>query len=60
MMNIRELLNKLRGSKDINNSLILPANLETIPMRDKLDSDKIQRLDEIKKKYEDIDRKSVV
>ena len=53
-MNIRELLNKLRGSKDINNSLILPANLETIPMRDKLDSDKIQRLDEIKKKYEDI------
>ncbi len=53
-MNIKELLNKLRGNKNVSNSLILPNNLESIPMRDKLDDNRIKRLDEIKKKYEDI------
>ena len=51
-MGIRDILNKLRGNKS--GGLVLPANLESIPMRDQLDENKIRQLDIIKKEFENI------
>ena len=48
-MNIKGLLNKLLGREV--KDLILPASLETVPMRDKLDEEKTKRLDEFKQEY---------
>ena len=51
-MNIRELFDKIRGVKNM--ELVVPSDLEVIPMREILSDDKIALLDEIKKHYEEI------
>ena len=58
-MNIKELLYKLFKVKV--KSLALPTDLESIPMRDKLNADKILVLDNYKNKYlESISHKKII
>ena len=51
-MNIRNFFNKIRSIN--NKELVLPSNLASIPMRDKISIDKIQELSEYKDNYREL------
>jgi len=50
-MNIKELFNKLFKSGTKNYGLALPTDLVSVPMRDRLDDEKIKELEEYKANY---------
>ena len=51
-MNIRNLFNKKKKVK--NTELVLPSNLASIPMRDKISLDKIDELNKYKEEYREL------